>query len=279
MKSLSKWLAKQVQTHPAMAVSMLGMGLLVLGWFLGLIMSSNASDGYALEVLTALGTVGAVGVAAVAVLLSSREHRQQVKREIEAKKPLLIVSSVEAQKTIFYGGIRSPRESDVTKPAVIFKLMITLTNMSAFPVYIWEFDAGSSLSGWRHSKGLDGFLIEPGKSEPRTVDFIVKLDLNQGVETVLFYDFQSSSTGQVWHYLPLPVRITSHFEDDTYPMTFFAKLGHASRERGDEDPSRDWSAYGEGLEPSYLQYFGDPHLGEFRQLDPEDFHHFWPHDG
>jgi hypothetical protein len=260
-----------------MTVLVLGLGLLILGWLLGLMMGSNPSEGYALEVLTALGTVGAAGVAVVAVSLNLREQRRQVEREIEAKKPLLIASGAEAQRTVFYGGIRSTWGSNVIEPAVIFKLRITLTNMSAFPVYIWRFDEGSRTSGWRHSKGLDGFLIEPGKSEPREVDFTVKLDLERGLQTVFFYHFQSSSTGQVWHYLPVPVRITSHFEDHTYPITLYVELGHSSRERGAEEPPRDWNVYGEGPEP-YLHFFGEPHMGEFELLDPEDYAHFWPHD-
>lgn len=255
---------------------MLGLGLLILGWLLGL-MSSNTGGGYALEVLTALGTVGAAGVAVFAVLLNFREQRRQVKREIEAKKPLLIASGANAQKTKFYGGIRLPWGSDDIEPAIIFKLRITLTNMSTFPVYIWRFDPGSALSGWRPSKGLDGFLIEPGKSEPREVDFNVKLDLDRGVQTVFFYHFQSSSTGQLWHYLPVPVRITSRNDDGVYPMTLYVELGHGSRERGTEEPPRDWDVYGEGPEP-YLHFFDEPHMGEFELLDPKDYAHFWPHD-
>lgn len=277
MKVLNDWLAKQVQKHPTVTVLVLVTGLLTLGWLLGLMTSSNANEGYALEVLTALGTVGAAGIAVVAVVLNQREQQRQLKREIEARKPLLIASSAEAEKKVFYGGIRLRWRSDAVQPTIIFKLKITLTNMSAFPVYIWRFDAGSATSGWRHSKGLDGFLIEPGKSEPREVDFTVRLDLERGVQTVFFYHFQSSSTGQVWHYLPVPVRITSHFEDHTYPITLCVELGHSSRERGAEEPPRDWNVYGEGPEP-YLHFFGDPHMGAFELLDSEDHAHFWPHD-
>jgi hypothetical protein len=285
MKMLREWLEPliaQVRAHPGIAT-----GLLFLGWFVALLMAGTTAENrnFLLSVVTAVGTLSAAGAAfwaasasAQSAALTQKALEHQVNRDLQANQPLLIATSALAKRLLIHR--IQPWGTDTPYFYVAFKVSITLTNMCAFPIYVWKFDVSpeprrrSWNSGNYYGPIPAGYLIPPGQSFTHTTKFNVQVDLPGTTKTVFFYNFQCSSTGHRRHYLPVPAFISARFEDDTYPMALCVQLGHPSRERGKDRPPQDWEAYGKGPQ-EYAYYLGSPSVEAFSELDGKTYEEYW----
>lgn len=223
--------------HPGIAT-----GLLFLGWLVALLMAGTTLENRAflLGVVSALGTVSAAGAAFWAASASARsaaltqqslEH--QKKRDYEASQPLLLATDALAKLLVFHSRGYVPYNDGALCPHAVFTLSITLTNMSAFSIYVWQFKVARESKG-RHwdqivkdeLPSIDylgyyeppsaGYLIPPGQSFTHEGKFNAQVELEGTTSTVFFFNFQCSSTGHVRHFLSVPVSISAPHSDGTY---------------------------------------------------------------